>query len=109
MRESLFVSTKIICDKCNNSGHFSWECYKFNKSNNDINNKTIYELVSIPAIRQHLLFEMSDIKKIISHKWNFENVIDDFIFICFFAGNDFLPRLPSMHIRDGALDILIII
>jgi 5'-3' exoribonuclease 2 len=52
---------------------------------------------------------MSDVKCVVNFKWDFENAIDDFVFICFFAGNDFVPRLPSMHIRDGALDILIIL
>ena len=32
--------------------------------------------------------------------------IDDYIFICFIMGNDFLPHLPSISIKSGGIDIL---
>tara|TARA_Y100000590_G_scaffold470626_1_gene667069 strand:+ start:154 stop:1875 length:1722 start_codon:yes stop_codon:yes gene_type:complete len=36
-----------------------------------------------------------------------ENIIRDFIFICYLMGNDFLPHLPSLDIYDNAIDTLI--
>jgi 5'-3' exoribonuclease 2 len=34
-------------------------------------------------------------------------LIDDFIFICYMMGNDFLPHLPALDIYNGAIDNLL--
>ncbi|CUM68601.1 uncharacterized protein PRCAT00006328001 [Priceomyces carsonii] len=39
--------------------------------------------------------------------FDLERAIDDWIFMCFFVGNDFLPHLPSLDVRDNGIDILV--
>lgn len=37
---------------------------------------------------------------------NLENVVCDFVILCFMVGNDFLPQIPLFNIYDGGLDLL---
>jgi len=62
--------------------------------------------LSIPILREYLANEFKECLYVPFKEPSFERLIDDIVFLCFFVGNDFLPHLPSMDIRDGALDFL---
>lgn len=40
-------------------------------------------------------------------RFDLERIIDDFVFFCFFIGNDFLPSLTALDISEGSLDQMI--
>ena len=75
---------------------------KFNNDNYIVNN-TPYEFLLISVLREYLELEFGYLKNKINFKYNLEKIIDDFIFLCFFIGNDFLPNLFSFNIENGAL------
>ena len=107
IRESINDATFRKCDVCGKTGHYKADCPKVTgrkedeKSINDIE----FSIIKIAVLREYLAIEFKDL--ILSFSYDFERVIDDFVLICFFVGNDFLPHLPSLKIREGGLDALL--
>lgn len=66
-----------------------------------------FELIHISLLREYLELEFSEVKDKIKFEYNCERIIDDFLFICFFIGNDFLPSLNTLDIEEGSLDKII--
>ena len=64
------------------------------------------QVARIHILREYLANEFKCLRDTLPFMYDIERVIDDFVFMCFFVGNDFLPHLPSMDIRDGAIDFL---
>jgi len=70
------------------------------------NKGTPLQRLSVPILREYLEYEFEELLERVPFTADLERVIDDVVFMCFFVGNDFLPHLPSLDIRDGALDYL---
>ena len=69
-----------------------------------------FELLEISVLRRLLALqfvEMEDPKRY-PFKLELERVIDDFVFLCMFVGNDFLPHLNHLDIADGSLNMMMV-
>ena len=64
----------------------------------------------LSLFREYLDLEFSSLKHLsptpLPFEYDLERIIDDFILLNIFVGNDFLPHLPGLHINEGALNRL---
>lgn len=69
--------------------------------------ETKYDFVWVSLIRDYFELEYREVKKDIGKVFDLERVIDDFIFVFFFIGNDFVPGMLSLEERELNFDNLI--
>jgi len=66
-------------------------------------NKAYY--LDIPILADVIISEMNNYKKANTKQQT--NRLYDYIFLCFFMGNDFMPHFPALNIRTGGIHIII--
>ncbi|XP_030855693.1 5'-3' exoribonuclease 2 isoform X1 [Strongylocentrotus purpuratus] len=113
IREEFKPNQRRACELCNQEGHEMKECQGLPKERAN-------ELDTIPvpqgAETEFIFLRLNILKEYLEKElwmtglpftFDLERAIDDWVFMCFFVGNDFLPHLPSLEIREGAIDRLI--
>ncbi|KAJ7774239.1 exoribonuclease 2 [Mycena maculata] len=107
LREDVFAdANSTACRKCGQEGHYAAQCTATAvevKKEPDARKPFIF--LDIAILREYLEVEL-DVTQI-SFPFNFEQAVDDWVLLIFFVGNDFLPHLPSLEIREGAIDTLL--
>lgn len=116
------------CFRCGQTGHDLLECDglaaalkqssasavaamdKKDDEDNGVGTDTVdpFTLLHLPILREYLDAEFRQaFTQSLPFAYDLDRVIDDWVFMAFFVGNDFLPHLPSMDIREGALDRIV--
>lgn len=115
LREDVFAdSKKSGCHRCGRTGHQASQCtgaMKFNldggrppKSSENSDGKS-FIFLDVSILREYLEIALNIPN--LPFPFDLEMAIDDWIFLIFFVGNDFLPHLPSLDIRKGGINTLI--
>ena len=61
--------------------------------------------LDIPELTKEIVKNMNNERELTLEQQ--KNKVFDYIFLCFFLGNDFLPHFPAINIRTGGVDKLI--
>jgi len=69
--------------------------------------KQDFELLEIKMLRDMLHLQFRSLSDKLPFQYSLPRVVDDFVFMCMFVGNDFLPNVPHLDIADGALNTMI--
>ena len=116
LREDVFAQdTKPgLCRICNQPGHIAAECRgEPAKKTGEFGEKQDapplkpFIWLHVGILREYLAVEMDVPNQ--GFRFDLERALDDWVFMCFFVGNDFLPHLPSLDIREQGIDTLIAI
>ncbi|KAF9247120.1 exoribonuclease 2 [Melanogaster broomeanus] len=112
LREDVFSQDKSnACRICGEEGHYAAQCpgpkpgTSLEKPKPTPPEKKPFIFLDVSILREYLETELHVPHAVFP--FNFEQAIDDWVLLIFFVGNDFLPHLPSLEIREGAIDTLL--
>ena len=108
LREDVFADSgsATACRTCGQEGHFAAQCTALKSEiQKPPPEKKPFIFLDVSILREYLEFELNVSNT--PFPFNLEMAIDDWVLLIFFVGNDFLPHLPSLEIREGAIDTLL--
>ena len=76
-----------------------------NKRESTAETKT-WHLMSLTLFREYVAFEFESIRPLLKFDYDFERLLDDWVLLGFFVGNDFLPHLHDFHIGEDILPFI---
>ncbi|XP_054840423.1 5'-3' exoribonuclease 2 [Eublepharis macularius] len=114
IREEFKPNKPKPCGLCNQFGHEVKECQGLPKekqgehdqfADSPLGLEQEFIFIRLSVLKEYLEKELTMAS--LPFTFDVERSIDDWVFMCFFVGNDFLPHLPSLEIREGAIDRLV--
>ncbi|OHE91598.1 XRN 5'-3' exonuclease [Colletotrichum orchidophilum] len=113
LREDVFFqdSKAKMCKLCGQKGHEARACRgqakekagEFDEQDKSPALKPFIWL-HVPILREYLAVELN--VPGLPFRFDLERALDDWVFMCCFVGNDFLPHLPALEIRENGIDTL---
>ncbi|KAG7136829.1 hypothetical protein HYQ45_018876 [Verticillium longisporum] len=113
LREDVFAqdAKAKMCKICGQKGHDARVCKGEAKDKDgeyDEQDKAVdlkpFIWLHVSIFREYLAIEL-DVPDL-PFRFDLERAIDDWVFMCCFVGNDFLPHLPALEIRENGIDAL---
>jgi 5'-3' exoribonuclease 2 len=115
LREDVFAQDQKgrACHRCGKEGHIAANCIGEPKEKSGEHDeigqkqpeKKPFIFLDVGTLREYLEVDLNI--PALGFSFDLERAIDDWVFLIFFVGNDFLPHLPSLEIREGAIDTLL--
>ncbi|MEE6474731.1 hypothetical protein FKM82_010476 [Ascaphus truei] len=116
IREEFKPNKPRPCGLCGQFGHEIKECQGIAREKKGEHDEFAdsppgceqeFIFIRLNVLREYLEKELAMAS--LPFQYDFERCVDDWVFMCFFVGNDFLPHLPSLEIRENAIDRLVTI